>query len=102
VTLGLMLPVAAGAAEATNGYKQKPPPPTTTHKTPAPAKSVSPAKTVSPSTSSVGTPVTVKPAPAAAPATLPFTGLDLRWVIGAGVLMLGIGFTIRVLQRRTL
>jgi uncharacterized membrane protein len=102
VTLGLMLPAAAGA-EATNGYTQTPPPPstptTTPHKTSTtPAKKAAPSKGVSPSVN-VGEPVTVKPS--AAPSTLPFTGLDLRWVIGAGVLLLGMGFTLRFWQRRT-
>lgn len=110
VTLGLMLPAGAGAAEATNGYTQTPPPPpgtttTTTVTTPpvtvttsAPAaKKVVPKKGVSPSVN-IGEPVTIKPSPA--PTTLPFTGLDLRWIIGAGILLLGMGFTLRILQRR--
>jgi hypothetical protein len=31
--------------------------------------------------------------------TLPFTGLDLRWVVLAGVLLLGLGLSIVVTQR---
>jgi hypothetical protein len=94
----MIAPAGATAAEATNGYTQAPPPPTTTTTTvvkTTPAKSVSPSKAVSPS---VGTPVTIKPSPA--PTTLPFTGLDLRWLIGAGVLLLGMGLGIRLMQRR--
>jgi len=30
---------------------------------------------------------------------LPFTGLDLRWVILAGVLLVGMGMSIVVVQR---
>jgi uncharacterized surface anchored protein len=32
--------------------------------------------------------------------TLPFTGLNLAWVIGAGLLLFAAGLTIRVLQHR--
>jgi hypothetical protein len=32
--------------------------------------------------------------------TLPFTGLDLRWVIGIGLLLLGAGLSIRLTQQR--
>jgi hypothetical protein len=99
VTLSLMLPAAAYAAEATNGYTQTPPPPgtTTPRTTPTPAKKAAPSKNVAPSIN-LGTPVTIKPSPP--PKTLPFTGLDLRWIIAGGVLLLGMGFTVRLLQRR--
>jgi cytoskeletal protein RodZ len=32
--------------------------------------------------------------------TLPFTGFDLRWTIGMGLLLLGAGFSIVAVQRR--
>jgi len=32
--------------------------------------------------------------------TLPFTGLNLAWVIGGGLLLLGLGVTLRLAQRR--
>jgi hypothetical protein len=32
--------------------------------------------------------------------TLPFTGLDLRWTIGMGLLLVGAGFSIVTVQRR--
>ncbi|HEX4188833.1 MAG TPA: hypothetical protein VHY83_13130 [Solirubrobacteraceae bacterium] len=32
--------------------------------------------------------------------TLPFTGFDLRWTIGMGLLLLGAGFSIVTVQRR--
>jgi hypothetical protein len=31
---------------------------------------------------------------------LPFTGFDLRWDIGFGVVLLGAGFSILAMQRR--
>lgn len=91
--LALMIPATAFAAGTTTGYNQTPPPPTTPKTTPPPTKNTAPA-------AAIGTPVTIKPS-APAPTTLPFTGLDLRWVIGVGLLMLATGgFSIRVLQRR--
>jgi hypothetical protein len=116
--LALML-IAPGAsalaAEATTGYSQTTPPPTTTTtKTQTtPATKTEPTKTakggVSPSsTSSTPTstgsnePATSSSQPAATTAkasTLPFTGLDLRWVILAGVLLVGLGLSIVVAQR---
>jgi uncharacterized surface anchored protein len=33
--------------------------------------------------------------------TLPFTGLDLRWTIGLGLLLVGAGFSIVTVQRRS-
>lgn len=100
VTLSLMLPAGAYAAEATTGYTQTPPPPgtTTPRTTPStPAQKTAPAKSVTPSIN-IGTPVTIKPSPP--PKTLPFTGLDLRWIIAGGVLLLGMGFTVRLVQHR--
>jgi|HubBroStandDraft_6_1064221.scaffolds.fasta_scaffold198388_2 uncharacterized surface anchored protein len=114
--LALML-IAPGAsalaAEATTGYSQTTPPPTTTTtKTQTtPATKTEPTKTakggVSPSsTSSTPTgsnePASSSNEPAATTAkasTLPFTGLDLRWVILAGVLLVGLGLSIVVSQR---
>ena len=49
---------------------------------------------------------TTTPAKSTAPAsetkatTLPFTGLDLRWTLGMGLLLVGAGFSIVVMQRR--
>jgi len=54
-----------------------------------------PAKAVTPATTS-STP-TAKPAKAS---TLPFTGFDLRWTVGAGLLLVGAGGSIMVMQRR--
>ncbi len=104
VALGLSVPsVALGVETTTTGYSQTPPPPTTTQATtPTPSNGVGPSKSSKPSTATgVGTPVTISPSTAPAPKTLPFTGLDLRWVLAAGVLLLGMGLSIRVFQRRT-
>jgi len=100
--LALMIPATALATE-TAGYNEKPPTPTTT-KTEA-KKAVEPSSTTK--TTATPTPkTTVEPttpvtttAPAAKASTLPFTGLDLRWVVGAGLLLLAAGLSIRLALR---
>jgi hypothetical protein len=108
----LAMPSAALAVEEGSGYSQKPNTPTTpttpaaTTPTPTtgtspskesstPAKETAPAKEAAPSTTS-STPTTK----ATKASTLPFTGLDLRWTIAVGLLLMGAGFSIVVLQRR--
>jgi hypothetical protein len=86
---------AAEPAGTTTGYSQTPPTPTTTETTPAttePAKEVAPSTSTSPATST---------SPSAEKATtLPFTGFDLRWSLGIGLLLLVSGFSIVTVQRR--
>jgi|HubBroStandDraft_6_1064221.scaffolds.fasta_scaffold1035188_2 hypothetical protein len=103
MSLALLLPSLAAAAEPnTSTYGEHPP--TTTSKTgtlpskeaetpttSTPAKEPAPAKEVVPTTTST-TPVTTK--------QLPFTGFDLRWDIAFGVLLMGAGLGILTLQRR--
>jgi cytoskeletal protein RodZ len=111
--LALMVPAAPAFAQTsstgTSGYNQKPPTPTTTteaKKETAPSKeSTTPKTTPSPTTT---TPTTTTPTVTTAPttttttpkaSTLPFTGLNLTWVVGAGVLLLAAGLSIRLAQR---
>jgi hypothetical protein len=101
MSLALLLPSIAAAAEPnTATYGEHPP--TTTSKTgtlpskeaatpTTPAKEPAPAKEVAPVTTTT-TPVTTK--------QLPFTGFDLRWDIAFGVLLMGAGVAILTLQRR--
>jgi hypothetical protein len=102
IVFALMLfAVPAIAAETTTGYGQTAPKPSsgtgpsretatpkTTTSTPAANKTATPSSTTAPSI------------PVSSRSTLPFTGLDLRWVLGAGLLLLGAGLSIRFLQRR--
>jgi predicted metalloprotease len=88
MALALFSPASALAAEETSGYSQTP----TTPKTTSTSKEA-PSKTSSTPTA------TSEPAKEAAK-TLPFTGLDLRWVFGIGLLMVAAGFGIVVVQRR--
>jgi hypothetical protein len=86
------------AAEATTGYSQTTPAPKTETK---PTNEAAPTQTSSTPTSEKR-PTTTSAEPAATTAhakTLPFTGLDLRWVIVGGVLLLGMGLSIAVVQR---
>jgi len=129
LALALIAPGAnALAAEATTGYSQTTPPPTTTTVTTTTTTTTAPPTTttqatktettpsgkggVSPSSTS-STPTSSTPASSVEPSkvsseptattakasTLPFTGLDLRWVILAGVLFVGLGLSIVVAQR---
>jgi hypothetical protein len=90
------------AAESTSGYaKPVPAPKTTPATTPSPKgeaaptnTSTAPSKAEAPASSTEPTATT-----AAKATTLPFTGLDLRWVILAGVLLVGMGMSIVVVQR---
>jgi hypothetical protein len=115
VALGLMLPATPAVAQTTgtSGYGQTAPAPKTTT-TPksgtAPSKEATtptettPKASTEPSTTPTTTPTTTTPAQTsvspASESKLPFTGLNLNWVIGAGLLLLAAGLSIRVFQRR--
>jgi uncharacterized surface anchored protein len=103
VAFALAVPGSAVAAgEATSPYSQKPAEPTTgtspsteksTPEKTTPAGKEEPAKTTSTTTPSTST-------GAEKATTLPFTGLDLRWTVAFGLLLVGAGFSIVVVQRR--
>jgi cytoskeletal protein RodZ len=111
-----LVPGAALAAEPTSGYGT-----TSTSTTPTSGYSTTtPAPTTTPTTPSKGVapskeaekPTSTTPASETAPAktstaptsekasTLPFTGFDLRWDIGFGLLLMITGFSIVLVQRR--
>ena len=104
----LVLPVAlllvaalaapAMAAEPTSGYTH----PTTGKQETLPSKSkTAPQSESKPTTTTPAT--TTAPATTSAPAkgsTLPFTGFDLRWTVGFGLLLMGAGTAIVMVQRR--
>ncbi|HWX44993.1 MAG TPA: hypothetical protein VNY52_06695 [Solirubrobacteraceae bacterium] len=111
VVLALIVPAAPALAQTstgtsstgTSGYNQKPPTPTTKTE---PKKAVEPSKEATTPTTSV-TPTTTTPATSTAPTastpkapTLPFTGLNLTWVVGAGLLLLVAGLSIRIALRQ--
>ena len=99
LAVAVVAPTTAFAAETGSGYNQKPPTPTTptttkTSTTPEPKSGTSPVKEEVPpaKTSTVPTTESAK--------TLPFTGFDLRWTVGIGLLLIGAGFSIVTVQRR--
>jgi uncharacterized surface anchored protein len=98
LTIALAAPSAAVAATSTtptSGYNQEPNKPSTgTSPSKEASKPTTTTKATSPETSSAPT------TQAAKASTLPFTGLDLRWIVGIGLLMMGAGFSIVVVQRR--
>jgi hypothetical protein len=82
--------VAAGSTskEALSGYKH----PSTAKKETKPAKAKEvPHEEPAPTTT---------PAPVAKQSTLPFTGFDLSWTVGFGLLLMGAGGSIVLVQRR--
>jgi hypothetical protein len=96
VVMAFVGPGTALAAGSTkSGYNQTPNTPTTGT---SPSKeSSSPKEATSPS--SEAEPTTTA-APTAEKSTLPFTGFDLRWSVGAGLLLMAAGFSIVAVQRR--
>jgi hypothetical protein len=107
VALALMLPASPALAHTTgtSGYKQEPPKPKTTT-TPksgtAPSKEATTPTTTTPKAATEPAATTTTPTKAVTPSEskLPFTGLNLGWVVGGGLLLLAAGFSIRVVQRR--
>jgi hypothetical protein len=110
--LALALPTGALAqtsSTGTSGYNQKPPVKTTTEpksgtapskEATTPKSSPEPEKEAATPTTTEPTTTTAKAATSPAESKLPFTGLDLRWVLAGGLLLLAMGFSIRVGQRR--
>jgi hypothetical protein len=108
LALALIVPGAtAMAAEPTTGYGRTTPPPAKTETTPAPKQETAPTQTSSTAKetpSSANEPTKTSSEPTATTATkaktLPFTGLDLRWLTLGGLLLVGMGMSIVVVQRR--
>ncbi len=115
LALALIAPGATAlAAEATTGYGHTTPAPKTettpapkTETTPAPKQETAPTQTSStaketPSRETEPTKTSSEPTAttAAKAKTLPFTGLDLRWVTIGGLLLVGMGMSIVLTQHR--
>jgi hypothetical protein len=101
LALALVGPSAAIAAEEpTSTYKGTPTTPKET-KTSAttPTSGTSPAKESASPTATTETSPTTASEPAKA-TTLPFTGFDLRWSLALGIVLIGAGFSIVLMQRR--
>ena len=85
LAIALTVPTTALAATSTskeNGYSQTVQAPKPSSE-PAPSKESTPAKAVAPATTSVAPTAETSKA-----RTLPFTGFDLRWTVGIGVLLM--------------
>jgi hypothetical protein len=87
--------VAASESNTSSGYNQEPNKPSTgtspSKETTTPEKQTTPSSETAPTTTT---------APTTASKTLPFTGFDLRWSFAVGLLLMGAGFSIVVIQRR--
>jgi uncharacterized surface anchored protein len=95
----LVLPGAAFAAEGTSGYGSTPTTPTTTTPT-STTPATEPKTGTSPSKEKSASETAPESKSAEKATSLPFTGLDLRWVIVVGVLLMGAGLSIVLVQRR--
>jgi cytoskeletal protein RodZ len=114
LTMALALPTAAFAAEGLSGYSTTPKTtPTTTPTTSTPTSSTpTPTTGTSPSKESSTPEKTTAPEKTAEPTatttttaakkatSLPFTGFDLRWTIAAGFLLVAMGGSMVIVQRR--
>ena len=97
LAIALTVPTTALAATSTsteNGYSQTAPAPQPSSEA-SPSKESTPAKEAAPATTSIA-----PTAETAKARTLPFTGFDLRWTVGIGVLLMVAGFSIVTVQRR--
>jgi cytoskeletal protein RodZ len=107
LAVALVAPMSAVAATTTtnkeglSGYEKKPEEKSGT--SPSKEKSTPETKEAAPTTTSA----TPSPSPSSSTspttekaATLPFTGFDLRWTVGMGLLLVGAGFSIVTVQRR--
>jgi hypothetical protein len=90
-------PALATGGSATSGYGTKPPEPKSgTSPSKATKTPTTPSKTVEPATASSAPTTTTSPAKAS---SLPFTGFDLRWTVGGGLVLIVAGGSIMAMQR---
>jgi cytoskeletal protein RodZ len=102
LAVALAVPTAASATEKA-GYGTTPPAPTKSTKStpkPTPSSGTSPSKETSSPSKGVAPATTSTTPSTSSKSSLPFTGFDLRWSIGIGVLLLGAGLSIVSVQRR--
>ncbi len=97
--------LAASTGEAGYGTTAPAPKTTTTPKTTpttetTPTSGTSPSKETSTPSSGVSAAKTSSTSSTSSTKTLPFTGFDLRWTVGIGLLLVAMGFSIVTVQRR--
>jgi hypothetical protein len=110
LAIALIGPGTALAAEGTSGYGSEPPKTTTTTTTTpttTPTTETSPTGTTSPSKETSEPTKSEEPTSTSSPekekakaSTLPFTGFDLRWSLGIGLVLMVSGLSIVAVQRR--
>jgi len=102
LAVALAGPGTAPAAEGTSGYGSTPTTPTTPSTGTSPSKeSTTPSTTKEEPAKSSTSPTTEKEEAKAKASTLPFTGFDLRWSFAVGIVLMGAGFSIVAVQRRS-
>jgi hypothetical protein len=102
VSPGLALAETTTSKEGLSGYGKEEPKKETKKEEPkkeeAKKETVPSKETTTPTKETAPEPKASEPAKTTS--TLPFTGLDLRLVVAVGILMIGAGFSIVVVQRR--
>jgi len=107
LAVALAGPGTAIAAEGTSGYGGTPTTPTTTPTPTTPTTGTSPSKESETPASkeepskSATSPTKESSKSSTKSGTLPFTGFDLRWSFAIGLALMGAGFSIIVVQRRS-
>jgi len=109
LALALFATPALATQTGTTGYYNTPPKPAPTSTT-GPASGTGPSRETSKPRTTSSSPSGASTTPTASTptsttgtsshSTLPFTGLDLRWVLGIGLVLIGAGVSIRMTQRR--
>jgi hypothetical protein len=98
LAIALAVPaVAASSKDGLSGYGTKPSSGTSPSKSTKTPTTSTPATEPAPATSGAVPTTTTTPAKAS---SLPFTGFDLRWTVGGGLLLIAMGCSIVVVQRR--
>ena len=98
LAVALAGPGTAIAAEGTSGYSNTPTTPNT-GTSPSKETSTPASKEEEPAKSSTS-PSNESSKESSKSGTLPFTGFDLRWSFAIGIVLMGAGFSIIVVQRR--
>jgi len=102
LAIALAAPTAlatSGSPPATAGYGPQGVPKPSSGTSPSKANKTPPSTSTPTKTTPSATTSSAPSTTSAKASSLPFTGFDLRWTVGAGLLLMGMGFSIVTMQR---